>query len=78
MQRAGALEGYARGFRIVFLVTVGCMVIATVASASLVGQHSLVREDDKMREEVVREDERMRKEAKRKDPEAINVEKVDT
>jgi hypothetical protein len=73
-QRAGALAGYAKGFRIVFYVTVGGLLAAMAASAFMIGQHTLVREDDKLREEKAKEEERRRKEAKRRSQVTVDTE----
>jgi hypothetical protein len=49
------IEGYTKGFRRVFYVTVACTCVAWLASVFLIGQHELKRaDDDKLKEESKR------------------------
>lgn len=44
--KATIIEGYTKGFRSVFYLTVSCSLVALIASVFLIEQHSLNRDDD--------------------------------
>lgn len=46
-QRDAIVDGYLRGFRSVFYMTVACQLVAFVAAALLIEQHDLGRDDDR-------------------------------
>jgi hypothetical protein len=64
-QRAAVVDGYARGFRHVFIMTVACQVIAALSAFFLIGVHNLTRADDKALKEQGRAMVQARAEAKK-------------
>lgn len=46
-QRSAIVDGYLRGFRSVFYMTVACQLVAFLAAVLLIDQHDLNRDDDR-------------------------------
>jgi hypothetical protein len=64
-QRITIIDGYTRGFHAVFYMTVACQLIAFLSAVFLIGQHELMRADDKEIKARSKEMLRARKAARR-------------
>jgi hypothetical protein len=73
-QREAIIAGYTRGFHVVFYMTVACQAIAFIVSFLLIGQHELIRADDKEIKERTKEMLRARKEKRKEKRGEVDIE----